>query len=222
MVRGACVRVMREGNCMSVSAKSVTGEGLEQADLSRQAELLDELVALFLKEGFAHWRMGVLATRLQCSRTTLYSIAPSKDELVELVVVTIAKRWIAESLAAAEPLPTGAERVVRYAEVMAASKATSSAQMWKDGRANPATSALIDQWTDVSQANFRRYLQEGAADGSVRELNTAFIATVIQFAAQLTHDPAQLERLGLSSGEAMLELARFIRTGLSDGTGARA
>jgi hypothetical protein len=133
-------------------------------------------------------------------------------------MVTVAQRWIADSLAAAEPLPTGAERVVRYAEVMAAGKATSSVQMWKDARANPATSALIDQWTDASQTNFRRYLEEGAADGSVRELNTAFIATVIQFAAQLTHDPAQLERLGLSSGEAMLELARFIRTGLSDST----
>jgi AcrR family transcriptional regulator len=200
---------------MSVSVESTGSERPDQDGLSRQAELLEELVALFLVEGYAHLRMGALATRLQCSRTTLYSIAPSKDALVELVMVTIAKRWVADSLAAAEPLPTGAERVVRYAQVMAASKATSSAQLWKDARAVTATSDLIDQWTEVSQVNFRRYLQEGAADGSVRELNTAFIATVIQFAAQLTHDPAQLERLGLSSGEAMLELARFIRTGLS-------
>ena len=44
------------------------------------------LVEVFLAEGFAHLGVGDLASRAECSRTTLYRIAGSKEQVVAEVV----------------------------------------------------------------------------------------------------------------------------------------
>lgn len=53
---------------------------------TRQSELLDNLEALFGGDGFAQYSMADLAKQLRCSLNTLYALAPSRDELVLLVV----------------------------------------------------------------------------------------------------------------------------------------
>src|SRR5699024_8290467 len=53
---------------------------------ARQLDLLDRLVALMTTEGFANFTLDDLAARMRCSKTTLYSLAPSKQELVVAVV----------------------------------------------------------------------------------------------------------------------------------------
>ena len=52
----------------------------------RQRDLLDGLQALFLAEGFRYLSLDVLAARLRCSKTTLYALAPSKEQLAVAVV----------------------------------------------------------------------------------------------------------------------------------------
>src|SRR3954464_9061148 len=52
----------------------------------RQRDILDQLQALFMAEGFRHFTIGDLVDRLRCSRRTLYSLAPSKEELVLVVI----------------------------------------------------------------------------------------------------------------------------------------
>jgi len=47
----------------------------------RQAELLDHLEELFLTEGFARFTLEDLAVRLHCSKSTLYALAGSKEQL---------------------------------------------------------------------------------------------------------------------------------------------
>src|SRR5437764_8692398 len=53
---------------------------------ARQAELLDRLRDLFLAEGFAHFTLDDLAARLRCSKSTLYALAGSKEQLAVRVV----------------------------------------------------------------------------------------------------------------------------------------
>ena len=45
-------------------------------------QLLDELIELFLAEGFLELGVGDLAARLRCSRTTIYQVADSKEQIV--------------------------------------------------------------------------------------------------------------------------------------------
>ena len=48
---------------------------------ARRAELFDQLVALLLSEGFAHLTLDEIAARLRCSKSTLYTLAGSKEQL---------------------------------------------------------------------------------------------------------------------------------------------
>lgn len=55
---------------------------LSRRSAHRRDELVRELASLFLDEGFLEFGIGDLATRLQCSRSTLYTVASSKEQIV--------------------------------------------------------------------------------------------------------------------------------------------
>ncbi len=69
---------------------------------ARQREILDQLGEIF-HHGFASLTMADLASRLGCSLRTLYSLAPSRDELVMVVVDRNLWRTGRQAMAAIEP-----------------------------------------------------------------------------------------------------------------------
>jgi len=70
----------------AVSApQPLLGREREQRLTGRQRAILDHLVEMF-DGGFAHLTMAEIAARANCSLRTLYSLAPSRDELVLVVV----------------------------------------------------------------------------------------------------------------------------------------
>ncbi|MEO3937952.1 TetR/AcrR family transcriptional regulator [Dermatophilaceae bacterium Soc4.6] len=58
----------------------------------RTAALLDELVELFLAEGFRDTTLTALAARLHCSKSTLYAVGPSKEQMIVAVVRAFFRR----------------------------------------------------------------------------------------------------------------------------------
>jgi AcrR family transcriptional regulator len=52
----------------------------------RQTELLDELEELFASEGFAHLTLDDIVSKLRCSKMTLYTLAPSREQLTLTVL----------------------------------------------------------------------------------------------------------------------------------------
>ena len=58
----------------------------------RSSEILEGLIDLFLVEGFSRFSLGDLATHLQCSKSTLYGVAPSKEQLITAVVRAFFRR----------------------------------------------------------------------------------------------------------------------------------
>jgi AcrR family transcriptional regulator len=74
-----------------------------QPDTRRREELLDQVQSLILVEGFAQLRVGALAAHLSCSRSTLYKLAPSKDELIALVFRAIRRQGAHRGQTEAEP-----------------------------------------------------------------------------------------------------------------------
>jgi AcrR family transcriptional regulator len=86
-----------------------------EAQLSgRHRVMLDELEDLFLSAGFASSTMRDLAAHLRCSLRTLYEIAPSKQELVLLVLDRFFHRVGRNALAAIDPGAPVAERIRSY------------------------------------------------------------------------------------------------------------
>ena len=52
----------------------------------RQEQILDVLEELFVTKGFRAWTVDELVAEAQCSRKTLYELAPSKGQLFVLVL----------------------------------------------------------------------------------------------------------------------------------------
>src|SRR5689334_1877464 len=93
---------------------------------ARRAEILDGLVDLFLAEGFLAFNMDDLAVRLQCSKSTLYSVAASKEQLIAAVVRSFfreaSERVEQLSAEASDPV----ERIATYLEAIAQELAPAS------------------------------------------------------------------------------------------------
>jgi AcrR family transcriptional regulator len=53
---------------------------------TRQAELLEEIQALYLRDGFSRHTLDALASELRCSKMTLYTLAPSREQLAVAVL----------------------------------------------------------------------------------------------------------------------------------------
>src|SRR5260370_28843781 len=62
----------------------------------RRTQLFDALVDLFLTAGFAHLTLDEIAGRLRCSKSTLYALADSKEQLVVAETVHFFRRATAE------------------------------------------------------------------------------------------------------------------------------
>jgi AcrR family transcriptional regulator len=65
--------------------RPLLGRQRERELTDRQREILDEMEDL-VAGGFADLTMAELAARLNCSLRTLYALAPSRDELVLIVI----------------------------------------------------------------------------------------------------------------------------------------
>ncbi len=80
----------------------------------RRTELFDALVALLLAEGFAHLTLDDIAARLRCSKSTLYTLAASKEQLVQVATVHFF-RSATEFVEARVAATTGArDRIAAY------------------------------------------------------------------------------------------------------------
>ncbi len=91
---------------------------------TRRAEVLDGLVAMFLADGFLDLGLDEIAARLRCSKSTLYVVAPSKEQLITTVTREFFRRSTeqVEQRLAAEPDPR--RRIRTYLDASASASAT--------------------------------------------------------------------------------------------------
>ena len=85
----------------------------------RPEQVLDGLTAIFLDEGFAHLGVAEMAQRLSCSKSTLYALAPSKEQIVTRAVRHFFRAATDRVEARAAEARTDEDRLLRYLEAIA-------------------------------------------------------------------------------------------------------
>jgi AcrR family transcriptional regulator len=158
--------------------RPVLGRERERALTDRQRELLDQMEHLFAN-GFADLTMAGLAARLNCSLRTLYALAPSRDELVLIVVDRslwrtgrVARDAIAQDLA-----PLDAVRAYLEAATVAVSGWTEAFAC--DLAAVPAARELAGEHNEYLFAVTRTMLDLGVERGDIPDVDTAAVARVL-------------------------------------------
>ena len=190
------------------------GRRRERALTDRQRELLDQMEHLFAN-GFADLTMAGLAARLNCSLRTLYALAPSRDELVLVVVDRslwrtgrVARQAIGHDLA-----PLDAVRAYLEAATVAVSGWTEP--FARDLAAVPAARQLAGEHNEYLFAVTRTLLDLGVERGDIPDVDTAAVARVLAGLGGFFSRPHVIPTLRSSPKEAADGVVDLVLRGLT-------
>jgi len=179
--------------------------------------LLDELVELFLAEGFRHFTLAQLAARLRCSKTTLYGIGHSKEQLTANVV----KQFFRTATAAVETrtaaAATPAERIAEYLRAVADQLRPASPAFIADLAAHPVAREVYERNTAIAAERVSQLIAEGVAAGDFRDVHAAFVADTVTAAMTRIQSGQVRAATGLRDADAYDELAALVLDGVRNG-----
>jgi AcrR family transcriptional regulator len=183
----------------------------------RQAELLDRLCDLVLAEGFAHLTVDDLAARLRCSKTTLYALAPRREQLAALAVGHFFKRATVEVEEALAVLGDADPRrqVPAYLDAIARVLEPASREFIADVAGFAPAAAIYRANAAAASARVRTLVDAGLASGAFHAVHAGFVAELVGLAADAIQRGEISERTGLSDAQAFAELSAVVVRGLS-------
>jgi len=151
-----------------------TGSGRRRGD-----QLLEELVELYLAEGFLSFGMGDLAARLHCSRSSLYLVASSKEQ----IIVTAVRRYFRR---AAERIEERVEaeqdrglRLQVYLAAVSDELAPAAERFYADVAAFAPARELYEANTRRAAQRVQDLVVEGVEAGALRPVNARFVGAAV-------------------------------------------
>ena len=182
---------------------------------ARQVDLLDRLVALMTAQGFARFTLDDLAERLRCSKTTLYALAPTKQQLVVEVVKQYFRSAVVTVEARVAAVGEPPARVVAYLDAVAEYLQPLSRSFMDDLSAFAPAAEVYRQNTAAAAERIRGLIAEGVDTGAFRPVHAAFVAEIVAVAMFEIQRGEMFARLEMSDAEAYAELASLVVHALS-------
>lgn len=180
----------------------------------RQTVLFDDLLGLFLAEGFSRLTLDDIASRLRCSKSTLYALAASKDELVRRVTVHFFKRATHAVETALAQTRSPGERVSAYLTAVGKELAIASDEFMADLNAFAPAREVYEANTGAAATRVRQLIEDGVDAGAFRAVNASFAADLIATMMVRVQQRGVAAATGLSDAEAYTELATLLTYGL--------
>lgn len=182
---------------------------------ARRAQLFDAVVDLFLGDGFAHLTLDDIAARLRCSKSTLYALAPSKDELVRSATVHFFRSATAVVDAAAADAVGTRARIAAYLGAVGEALAPASARFMTDLTEFAPARTVYERNTAIATDRVRAIIDEGVREGDVRDVHAAFVADVAASVMVSIQTRVLVHRTGLDDAAAYRELAALLTEGIA-------
>lgn len=184
---------------------------------ARQAELFDHLTALFLAEGFTQFTLEDLAKRLRCSKSTLYTLADSREQLIRATIVYFFRR-ATELVDTRVAAVTGmSERILAYLSAVGEALEPASERFMNDLAAFAPAREVYEKNTAIAARRVRALINEGVTQGVFREVHADFVADVAATMMVRIQQRAVAVATGLDDANAYRELAALITAGVSAG-----
>ena len=180
---------------------------------ARREELLDELVGLVLQLGFAAFTLDELARRLRCSKSTLYGLAASKEQLV----VAVVKRFFQRATTAVEEraaVPADhRERISAYLLAVAEQLQPASPSFFTDVAAFAPAREIYERNTRSAAARVQQLVTDGVAAGTIRPVHASFVGAAVASVMGAIHRGEITASTGLDDAAAYRELADLVVAG---------
>ena len=180
----------------------------------RRTELFDGLLALMLADGFAHLQIADLAARLHCSRSTLYTLAGSKEQLVTKTVTHFFRTATEQVESRVADAATSRDAVVEYLIAVGDALSPASAQFMADLHAFAPTRELYEQNTAAAAARVRELSAAGVAAGEFRDVDAAFAGDLAATMMSRIQRRDVEAHTGLDDAQAYRQLASILTRGI--------
>ncbi len=188
---------------------------LRRQPTARQRALLSELEAIFLAEGFSQFTLDGLASRLRCSKSTLYALAPSKEQLAVKVVAHFFR-------GAAELLEERIAGIDDARKILGEYLAGISEYLNRASAAFMNDIAEFAPARDAYQLNsraaarrIRSFIDRGVTDGVFREVHARLIAEMAGLIIEGIQTGVVGHRTGVTDAEAFTALSELLLGGLA-------
>jgi AcrR family transcriptional regulator len=184
-------------------------------DTARLEELLAQAGDIMLAEGFTTITMDQLAQRLGCSKATLYSVAGTKEQLVQTITrqffVTAAEQI--EQAVAQETDPR--RRIHTYLAGVGTAMRRNSPAFYDDMVNYEPTARIYRKNSETAARRVQEMIDDGIQAGVFRDINGTFAAQVVAVVIDAVQSGALLHTTGLAAGNAFAALGDLILDGIS-------
>lgn len=186
---------------------------LPRRGVRRQDDLLELLIDVFLREGFLELSIDDMARRLRCSKTTIYGIAPSKQQVIAVVVRGFFRRAterVEQQIQAVDAASTA--RIRTYLMAIAAELAPASPEFFADLDAYAPTREIYLENTRIAGERLQGIILEAVPAASKSE--ALFIGSVAGGVMAAIHRGEIEASAGLDDSAAYRALSRLIVAGV--------
>lgn len=175
----------------------------------RHREVLDQLEELFLNEGFSGFSVRELAAHVGCSRRTLYEVAPSKDELVLLVLDRFLHRVGRAALDAIDGSRPYADQIAAY--FRGGLELQRQTQLFSEDLADdPAARRLFDRHYGYVMAVTEQLVERGIDAGEFRQVSPVIVAGALAGSGLFFGQPDVLADAGIDGARAIDEVLDLV------------
>ncbi|WP_158881779.1 TetR/AcrR family transcriptional regulator [Amycolatopsis anabasis] len=182
---------------------------------ARQRALLAELEALFLAEGFAQFTLDELAARMRCSKSTLYALAPSKEQLAVKVVGHFFKTAAEQIEARIEGIEDARKILGEYLSGVSDFLNRASPAFMSDIADFGPARATYEMNSRAAARRIREFIAKGVADGVFRDVRAGLISEMASVLIEGIQTGVIGSRTGVSDAEAFTALADLLLGGLA-------
>lgn len=169
---------------------------------ARQAEVLDVVEAVLLREGVRGVRIGELAAEASCSRSTLYELAPTRDELLLLVLDRLLRRTLRRGAEAIERAPGPVERVRAMMVTGALDLAALGPRFLEAVREHPPAQRLFERRLEQGRDVLEELIADAMREGCFRPVQPRVVAeAVIAIVVRFTDPQARPARRATSAAD---------------------
>lgn len=188
-----------------------------RASTPRQRALLAELEELFLAEGFVEFTLGELATRMRCSKSTLYAIAASKEQLAVRVVEHFFMRAAEKIETKIAGIDDARELIEVYLAGVSEQLGRASPRFMHDVANFPPARSAYEVNSQAAAERIRSFITAGVADGVFRDVHATLIAEMAGILVEAIQTGVVGARAAVSDAEAFEALSGLLLGGVAAG-----
>ncbi|TDD93317.1 TetR/AcrR family transcriptional regulator [Actinomadura rubrisoli] len=171
----------------------------------RREDLVERLIEVFLDRGFAELSVAELAAVLRCSKSTLYTVAASREQIIVTVVRAFFRRATSRVEAALDGSADPRERVGAYLRAISGALAPASPAFFADLDAFAPAREIYKRNTRFAVERVRGLVRE-ASPGA----DAAFVGAVAGQVMESIHRGEIKAQTGLDDSAAYAALASLI------------